>query len=188
MNIEDIRSIVKDARIAGHDIRMKDIAYVIVRNSIDDGPMAYRCIFDTAVGDDEVKEYETQKSMKFLKGRMSNLLKGDLVLTKPAKNGKKYKDITFEENKEAMIELLDVIQEKMKSEEIEVKDGLKLMTDIRTRLNDKFAVSDKKDEHRIVVQAKFNHICEWTRKECFLQTKEYAMKQWGLVEPKTGKK
>lgn len=192
MTVDEIKDIIKESRLAGHDVKMKDVAYIIVRTVIDDRAVAYRSVFDVAESEDSVKQYEMQPGIKFLKNRLKKYIspkaqKSAASATKvqdtSAKDiNSKYKDITFEENKEAMLELIDEIQEGMRNKEIDVAVGLKMQTDIRTKLQDKFEVSNKKDEHRIVVNTKFNHICEWTRKECFLQTKEYAMKQWGLIE------
>ena len=192
MTVDEIKDIIKESRLAGHDVKMKDVAYIIVRTVIDDRAVAYRSVFDAAESEDSVKRYEMEPGIKFLKNRLKKYIspkaqKSAASATKvqdtSAKDiNSKYKDITFEENKEAMLELIDEIQEGMRNKEIDVAVGLKMQTDIRTKLQDKFEVSNKKDEHRIVVNTKFNHICEWTRKECFLQTKEYAMKQWGLIE------
>lgn len=192
MTVDEIKDIIKESRLAGHDVKMKDVAYIIVRTVIDDRAVAYRSVFDTAESEDSVKQYEMQPGIKFLKNRLKKYVSpktqksaasAPKVQDTSVKDiSSKYKDITFEENKEAMLELIDEIQEGMRNKEIDVAVGLKMQTDIRTKLQDKFEVSNKKDEHRIVVNTKFNHICEWTRKECFLQTKEYAMKQWGLIE------
>lgn len=192
MTVDEIKDIIKESRLAGHDVKMKDVAYIIVRTVIDDRAVAYRSIFDTAESEDSVKQYEMQTGIKFLKNRLKKYISPKTQKsaasapkaqdTSVKDISSKYKDITFEENKEAMLELIDEIQEGMRNKEIDVAVGLKMQTDIRTKLQDKFEVSNKKDEHRIVVNTKFNHICEWTRKECFLQTKEYAMKQWGLIE------
>lgn len=192
MTVDEIKDIIKESRLAGHDVKMKDVAYIIVRTVIDDRAVAYRSVFDAAESEDSVKRYEMEPGIKFLKNRLKKYIspkaqKSAASATKVQDTSdkdinSKYKDITFEENKEAMLELIDEIQEGMRNKEIDVAVGLKMQTDIRTKLQDKFEVSNKKDEHRIVVNTKFNHICEWTRKECFLQTKEYAMKQWGLIK------
>lgn len=184
MTTSDIRQIVKDARMAGFDIRVKDIMYAIVRKHVDDAQTVYRGIYDVSPGEEAVKAHESQLSFKYLSDALSVYV-GDPdtpANSRLGKPGSKYKDISFEENKEALIELLDEIQSLKGTDDLSVRDAVKLETEIRTRLNDKFAVSDKKEEHRIVVQPKFNTICPTTRKECFLQTKEFAMEHWGLVE------
>lgn len=66
--------------------------------------------------------------------------------------------------------------------ELDAKDFIKLDIEIRTKLNDKFAVSEKQDEQRIIVETKFNTICPHTHRECWVQTKEYAMQHWNLIE------
>ena len=58
----------------------------------------------------------------------------------------------------------------------------KTEADLRVKLNDKFGASEKAEDQYIVVQTKFNHICQWTNRECWLQTKEYAKEHWNLIE------
>ena len=65
---------------------------------------------------------------------------------------------------------------------VDPKDGLKIMADIRVKLNDKFKVESKQQDRMIVVERKFNFVCPATRKECYQLDKEYAMKKWNLIE------
>lgn len=70
----------------------------------------------------------------------------------------------------------------MDEKKIEPKDGMKMMTDIRLKLNDKFNIKEAQVEQRIIVQPKFNHICETTRKECWLMTEDWAKRKYHLIK------
>lgn len=174
MTTEDIKEIVKSARLAGHDIRVKDISYAIVRQTVEDAVTTYRSIYDASAEEKEVRAFENKSAMKYLWKAVRKYTEAGKPAPEQAKKNpaSKYKDITFEENKEALIELLDEIQELKGTEDLSVRDAVKLETEIRTRLNDKFAVSDKKEEHRIVVNSKYNSICPYCRREVRIKTDE----------------
>lgn len=174
MTTADIREIVKSARMSGFDIRVKDISYVIVRQTIDDAVAAYRSIYDASADEGEVADFEKSPEMTYL-WRTVQTYKGTGASnadTQQRKTKGKYKDITFEENKEALIELLEEIQGIKGTEDLSIRDAVKLETEIRTRLNDKFAVSDKKEERRIVVNSKYNSVCPYCRHEIRVKTDE----------------
>jgi hypothetical protein len=92
------------------------------------------------------------------------------------------KEITFEENKAEMTKLIDRVEEGIATGTIEPDKGLKIIADIRVKLNDKFKVEETTDVQYIVVNKKYNAICEHTHRECFLQTKEYAKEHWHLID------
>lgn len=175
---EDIMEILSKAKAAGHDLKMGDISFVILEQEYGDPLIAFRSIYGPRGTKEDAERHSESAGIDFVRK----------ILTKKwrAKERKgltrKFADISFEENKEALIELLDEIGQLKGTPDLPVKDAVKLETDIRTRLNDKFGTVEKVEERRVVVNVKYNHICEWTRKECFLQTKEYAMKQWDLVD------
>ena len=104
-----------------------------------------------------------------------------------ANNGSRSKkqdidDITFDENKAYMIKLKKDTEEAMANGEIEKKDALKILADISVKLNDKFNVKDANEDRQVViVQNKFNAICECGR-EIYVPTKEEMMKKYNLVE------
>lgn len=61
------------------------------------------------------------------------------------------------------------------------KDGVKAEIEIRSKLNDKFKVSEEGGQQYIIVEQKFNSICECGR-EISVPTKEDLMKKYNLVE------
>lgn len=194
MTEADIKGIVRECRNAGYDIRIKDIIFLVACRFIKDAGIVYRCIYDKSISAVELKEYET--GISFLKRlvdeKMGQTVQADAKGTTKtaAKKSKKaaYKDITFEENKDALIKLLEDIKHGKASGELDIATALKLETDIRTKLNDKFDISDKKDEHRIVVNSKYNDICPHCRREIRRKTDEDMMneiRQKYILTPKT---
>ena len=180
VTVDDINKILSKSKEQGFDVRMSDIAYVVLSGFFDEKGIAYAILYGKNFGKTEVNEYDKSAKIKFLKKNLKDYIeKAEITksISKPS-----HKDISFEENKDALIELLNTIRDMKSKGEIEAKDAVKLETDIRIKLNDKFDVSSDKHEKRVVVNAKYNNICEWTKKECFLQTKEYAIQNWGLVD------
>lgn len=205
----EINDILKGGANKGHEISMKDIAYVILNNVFEEWTVPYNILFGNDTNKPDPKEYNKCKKLSYINHKLPTVRGYVAAFAMPPANyiasssspatttlnsifnkksptdkdiKKVNKDISFEENKDALINLLDQIKKLAKEGEIEAKDAVKLETDIRIKLNDKFDVSTNKSEKRVVVNAKYNHICSITRKECWLQTKEFAMEHWGLVE------
>lgn len=162
------------------DISESDIAYFILKREFKNADLAYRIIFGAEEGSSSL--YEDRADVKYLRSYMNNNIAPVEILRN--KTVSKLSDISFEENKDALIQLLEEVKDMKSRGEMEAKDAIKAEIDIRTKLNDKFKVADSGDKQFVLVQPRFNHICEWTHKECWLQTKEFAMQHWGLVERK----
>ena len=92
--------------------------------------------------------------------------------------------ISKEENRSELIKMIGVIQEGMDDGDIERKDGLKMIADIRVKLNDKFEIEERGVQKRlIVVPQKRNMICAYTQRECtYWPTKEACKAHYKLVE------
>lgn len=91
--------------------------------------------------------------------------------------------ISREENRSELIRMIDEIQTSMVTGEIEKKDGLKMIADIRVKLNDKFEIEDAEAHQRlIVVPQKHDMVCRYTNRECMFPPKEECMARYGLVE------
>ena len=178
---ELLKKITDHCSQEGFEVRFRDIAYCVLKDIFDDAVLAYKAIFDADASDIVIGNYDKSAKTKTIKKYISdhNILipKSTLLERIPTET-----DITFAENKAELIKMLDDVDEKLKMGIIEYKDAAKLKVDIRTKLNDKFAVSEDASAQMIVVQPKFNHVCTHTQKECWLQTKEFAMEHWGLVE------
>ena len=188
IGINEINKTIEDCKSMGFDLRMADMFYTFALQGFKDKNIVYAVLFGKGATEEEVDEYDTSKKIKFLKKYMKSNFFGNEV-DRPVDEKKQYDDISFEENKAYMLKLKKDTEEAMAKGDIEKKDGLKILADLSVKLNDKFAVSEKQDEQRIIIYPKFNTICERTKTECWLQTKEFAMEHWGLIEdPNKGKK
>lgn len=181
----DFVKIISDCKESGYEVKVRDVMFCLLKNVVEDSDVIYNSLFGKTDEAKCITDYEKSKPIKFLdkyiNANYNNTKQTDTDNTKKKKISEE--DISFEENKAELIKMLKDIDDAMNDGQIEVKDAMKMKVDIRTKLNDKFGASEKSDEQRIVVvPPKFNHICEKTRTECWLQTKEYAMEHWGLIE------
>lgn len=168
IGLEEINKIIEDCKDAGHVLKMSDIAYVCMLQVIKDRNIVYAVLHGKGFTKPEIASYDNGGKIGFLKKYM----KTNFFMTKEEKEfNRAYGDISFEENKEALIKLLDDIRKMAYAGEIDKKDAVKLETDIRTKLNDKFAVSEKQDEQRVIVMKKYNDICICGR-EIYRPTKD----------------
>lgn len=179
-----IADIINEFKKVGIDVKVGDIAYVLLCDVIESEKTAYKTIFGNVCSDDDIMAYDNSAMIKTLKKKLKKARpvrvsdNGEEAETE--KEGKK--DFSFEQNKDELIKRLEENRKKYLAGDIAYKDYSNADITIRKLLNDKFGVQDEGSDQYIIVQPKFNHVCEWTRKECFLQTKEYAMQKWDLVE------
>ena len=173
MDNEQIKNTIDYFKESGETIRVRDIAYALLSRMFTDSKTAYQCLFggdgyEDYVADDmrgKVEEYLTQQG--FIKSFSTDADTGG---------------ISFEENRKEMEMLLAKTQKALDEGIIEPKDALKIMADIRVKLNDKFKVEAKQQERTIIVEKKYNHICEKYHCECYLPTKEDLIEMYNLVE------
>lgn len=190
--MESLQEIVNLASKRGFEARIRDAAYALLRVRFDDKVIAYTVVFGPPENDSAIANYDKSGLIKFL----CDFFKKELVDDKQSKQKEQEQileliskksdatadaDITFEENKAAMIELINRTEKALQENKIDTDKGLKIIADLRVKLNDKFGAAEKSQDQFIIVAPKFNHICEQTHKECWLQTKEFAMKQWHLI-------
>ena len=180
ISIEDIKKIIEDASKKGFMIGVRDIAFVVLLDAFENEDIAYKCLFGSESGfmQEYASVYARTGAVEYIK---------DYIDILSANNGSRSKkqdidDITFDENKAYMIKLKKDTEEAMANGEIEKKDALKILADISVKLNDKFNVKDANEDRQVViVQNKFNAICECGR-EIYVPTKEEMMKKYNLVE------
>lgn len=198
-----IKHITEEARKRGHEVRIRDISYALLRVRFKDELIAYTVVFGAPDKDSDITDYESLESTKFLMRWFEKDLapkevekksNADIIkeLTTKAKKTETTDDgsMTFEENRagieQQLKEILDLkkqcIDEDGKSDVKTMALLQKTEADLRVKLNDKFGAAEKSAEQYIVVQPKFSHICEHTRRECWLQTKSFAMEHWHLIE------
>lgn len=177
---EQIKKAIEDCARANHTISVRDISYVLLSMQLDDSLVAYKCIFgnDYDYNQDYHATYDQTSTMSYLKSYVEFTLLND-----KKKKKKKTEDISFEENKEAIINLIKETKEKEERGEIDAKQSLDLQTKLRVTLNDKFRVQSDDVEQIVQVFSKFNAICE-CGKEIYVPTKEELMVKYDLVEKK----
>lgn len=178
---EQIKKIIDKCKNKGYDISVRDISFVILCNQFDDSLIAYKCLFgnDKDYNQDYLVAYERTSAITFLKTYI------DMISEEGKKKGKKkYKDVTFDENKEEIIKLIEDTQQAFKNGEIKASDALKIQADLRVKLNDKFNVQEEVKEQMVVVNAKYNDICSYCGHEISRRpiSKEEAMEMYNLVE------
>lgn len=195
-----IDDIIGDAKKQGYDVRIRDVGFAILSTQLNDSKMAYMLIFgedpnhDTFITLDRIKylvDYFKGEALKAKEKSEASEIAA-LIAKNKGKNKKddSVKTITFEENREGLenqlVEIRALIEELKKDPNGYDPKTMALLikteADIRVKLNDKFGASEKAEDQYIVVQTKFNHICQWTNRECWLQTKEYAKEHWNLIE------
>jgi hypothetical protein len=189
-----IENIIDNAKKYGYDVTIRDVVYSLLRAVLDNDLMCYTVVFGAPQKDNDIECYERMDKVKHLISYFEKSLSNEkddqqsaaLVAALSAnKNNAKDGDsenITFEQNKSAMIQLIKRTEDALAEGAIEPDKGLKIIADLRVKLNDKFKVEDKTAEQYIIVQPKFNNICDYTHKECWLQTKEFAKEHWHLID------
>lgn len=176
MDKEQIQSTIEDFRTKGKNIRVRDIAYTLLSKMFSDNNIAYQCLF----GSDGYEAYIADDMRAELEAYMT-----DMGYIRNMSADSDTGGISFEENRREMEQLLRQTQKALDDGVIEAKDGLRIMADIRVKLNDKFKVESKQLDRMIVVEKKFDFVCPHTRHECYQLDKEEAMRRWNLVENKS---
>lgn len=180
---EQIRQTINDCTKAGHAIGMRDISYILLCRHYEDHTTAYRILFglDADFNPDYAYTYDQTLAINYLRDYMEFNLNDDAGVKKKKKRISSDDDISFEENKAEIVNLIKATKQAFENGEIEAKDALKIEADLRTRLNDKFNVQPNELEQVVHVFSKFNSICSCGR-EIYVPTKEELMDKYNLVE------
>lgn len=178
-----LNRIISDCEGSGYKIKIRDIAYLLLCRSFEDYKLAYKAIYGVVGTNDlDIENYNASKEITFLRTYLDINHKD-----KQSKIGKRgattNDDISFEENKAEILNLIKQTQEALADGKIEAKDALKIEADLRVKLNDKFQVQADVKEQMVVVECKYNAICD-CGKEIYVPTKEQLMAEYGLVEKK----
>lgn len=197
-----IKKITDDARKRGFEVRIRDVAYALLKVKFQDNTIAFTVVFGTPDSDHAVSDYDSMESIKYLvRWVEKDLAPKEVVkenpedMIKALKKQKKSDDaedgsMSFEDNRagiEKQIEEILGLKKELIGEDGKCTDVKTMATlqkteaDLRSKLNDKFGASEKSSEQYIIVQPKFNHICSHTNRECWLQTRDYAMEHWHLI-------
>lgn len=177
LTIEKVGEILTAASTHGANLKVRDIAYVLLRRYFEDRSYAWRvCFADSDYDDKTINTYEEGTGYKYLK---------EVLMEVRDRGGLLYdEDITFEENKAYMLKLKRDTEMAMEAGDLEKKDGLKILSDLSVKLNDKFSVQAEVKDQIIQVQHKYDDICSYCQHEVARRpmTKEEAMKEYNLVE------
>lgn len=180
----EIKGVIEACKDAGFEnIGLRDVAYAwLACFAFNDAMLAYKAIY----GRDE--DFDMERGRNYGESAHMRYLKQVLETSYGKKQTKKKveeetEDMTFEMNKQGIIKLIKETEEAMQNKQIEKKDGLKILADLRVKLNDKFNVQEEVVEQMVVVEKKFNHICKYGY-ECYLPTKDDLMAMYDLVPRK----
>lgn len=174
MDNEQIKKTIEHFKDIGETIRVRDIAYTLLSKMFADNKTAYQCLFGSAEGYDEYSDDDMRDK---LERYMSDEGYIRSVSTDADTGG-----ITFEQNRREMEILLEKTQQAMNDGLVDPKDGLKIMADIRVKLNDKFKVESKQQARYIVVQKRYNNVCPHCNREIYIPSKQDLMEEYGLTE------
>lgn len=177
LTVEKVGEILTNASSQGANLKVRDIAYVLLRRYFDDRSYAWRVCFTDADYDEKtIDAYEEGVGYQYLK---------EVLMEVRDRGGLLYdEDITFEENKAYMLKLKRDTEMAMEAGELEKKDGLKILSDLSVKLNDRFQVQAQVKDQMVVVEQKYDDVCP----RCFSEvarrpmTKEEAMKTYNLKE------
>lgn len=173
MDNEQIKGTIEHFKGEDVDIRVRDIAYALLSRMFADRKTAYQCLF----GADGYDEYVSSD----IREKLDDYLKNE-GFVRSFSTDTDTGEISFEENKSALTKMIADIEADMAAGLIEKKDGYARIADIRYKLNDKFKVEAAKKDRMIIVEKKYNHICERFRCECYLPTVEDLMEMYNLVK------
>lgn len=171
---EDIKNIITEYAESGYNIKLRDVMFAILRNNVDDDKLCYASIYGVDATDNDISNYVNKDEIK-------------LLITRFNKNINNNNNITYDQNRMGMESDLRFMTKLLKDKQkglsaSEIASLMGKISDIRVKLNDKFGANEKEDDQHIIVNTKYNHVCEKYNIECFFYTKEYAMKHFDLIE------
>ena len=187
ISTEQVKQAIEDCKKAGHEIGIRDIAYVFLSKNFDDIRMPYRCLFglDVDYNPDYAEAYDKTGRMEYLKGYVeTNFSDGTTSKKRRKKSSGEDVDISFEENKAEIIKLIQETKDKEASGELDAKESLNMQTKLRVALNDKFGAKEDVKDQVVIVNQKYDDICP----NCFSEvarrplSKQEAMEMYNLVE------
>ena len=177
---DNLNKILSDAKAAGHDVKVRDVCFVFLCRFLDDKVTAFRSLFDKdgKMHESQISNYIKSEKILYLEETLKGIeLKG----SKQKRRKVEGEDITFDENLAYMLKLKKETEEAMNDGKIDKKDALKILADITVKLNDKFNISEEHKEQMVIVNCKYNAVCE-CGKELYIPTKEDLMEKYNLVE------
>lgn len=170
---DDIKVVLEAVRTDWQSVSEKDIAFAILCDAMEDKSLAYRLAYRKSEKEADAF-YKTPRFKKLLDA-LEPFGVGSLDNS----------SITKEENKSELLKLLGKIDDMLASNDLDPKDAIKMQTDIRVKLNDKFEMEESQKQKRIiVVPAKHDIVCPRTNRECnYWPTKKACCLHFGLIDP-----
>lgn len=183
ITVKDIEKTIKDAAKMKLEVTVRDISYVLLYFKYSVKDIAYKSIFDKDADSEIIEKYDKSKVVTFLKTYIeSNFNEKRKEEPKKISVETLEREISKEENKAAIIALIDEIKQAESDGLIEKKDSIKMQGDLRNKLDKTLDSSEDDNTKFIIVNKKFNFICPHLQKECYIYTKEDLMEEYGLVE------
>lgn len=183
---EQIRQTINDCTKAGYSVGMRDISYILLCRHYEDHTTAYRILFglDADFNPDYANTYDQTLAINYLRDYMEFNLNDEANAKKKKKKISTDEDISFEENKAEIVNLIKATKQAFERGEIEAKDALKIEADLRVKLNDKFSVTEDVKDQIVVVNQKYDSICSRCGCEVARRpiSKEEAMEMYDLTE------
>lgn len=170
---DDIKIVLESVRPDWQSVSEKDIAFAILCDTLEDKNLAFRIAYRST--GKEADEFYNRPRFKKLLGALEPFGVGIVDNN----------TITKEENKTELLKMLDRIDYLLDNGDLEPKDAIKMQTDIRVKLNDKFEMEESQKQKRIiVVPSKHDIVCPKTNRECnYWPTKKACCNHFGLIDP-----
>lgn len=190
ITIEDIETIVSDLREQTFKASKGDITYCLLCDMVGSEIASYLA-FRTPVAN--LPKYANGNKVKRVKKALATFglppkpqAQQPTEATETKKPAASKKEITKQENREALMAELDEISRLQSSGDLEAKDAIMARARIRFELNKNFEMDKSEDERRIIiVPQKHDMVCPHTHRECtFRPTKEECMEHYKLKEAK----
>lgn len=177
-----ISNIMAAANDNGYEVSMKDVLYCILLRNFNEPETVYENIYSLPY-DDKAKKFCSDKKFTLVQKLIKKEDSSSHVSLPD-----EYDDISFEENKDAMVKLLSKLDSDVQAGVVDVEKAYMIETNIRKTLVSTFATNKKIDEQVIKVETKFNDVCPYCHHEISAKviTKEEAMKIYSLKEINNG--
>ena len=180
-NSSEVKEMISACNAKGYSVGMRDVAYVMLKKQVNDATLVYKMLFgrDNNFNVMEAEIYDKSEAMTELSSIFDEMFSAHSVSNAES-------NISFEENKAEIIRLIKRTKEALASGEIDAKDALKIESDLRVKLNDKFNVQSEEREQVIYVTQKYNDTCPYCSQEIARRplSKEEAMEMYNLTEKK----
>lgn len=189
MRIEDVDKIIELGLEKDYRPTKNDIAFNILKDIVGNETAGY-LVYKAPVT--QLAKYVNSNKNRFIRARLKEYgisIWGANTQRTDAKGFQDEKanvsmELTKEQNKADLIELLSRIKRLSENGDMDPKDAVRLETDIRVKLNDKFEMEKSEDERKIiVVPNKRDIVCPYTNRECYsMPSKEACMKYYNLTD------